>query len=69
MLRNYFTSVLRYIIRNKAFTAINILGLVIGMTAFILIGQYFVHETSYDKFWGMPTGCTVSISTGSIKVC
>lgn len=52
MLRNYFTSVRRYISRNKAFTAINILGLVIGMTAFMLIGQYVVHETGYDKFWG-----------------
>ena len=51
MLRNYFTSVRRYISRNKAFTSINILGLVIGMTAFMLIGQYFVHETGYDKFW------------------
>jgi putative ABC transport system permease protein len=51
MLRNYFTSVRRYVTRNKAFTAINIMGLVIGMTAFMLIGQYVVHETSYDKFW------------------
>lgn len=51
MLKNYFTSVWRYIARNKAFTAINILGLVTGMTAFMLIGQYVVHEISYDKFW------------------
>jgi len=52
MLKNYFTSVRRYISRNKAFTSINVLGLVIGMTAFMLIAQYFVHETGYDKFWG-----------------
>ncbi len=51
MLKNYFTSVRRYIARNKAFTTINILGLVIGMSAFMLIGQYVVHETSYDRFW------------------
>jgi putative ABC transport system permease protein len=51
MIRNYLTSVWRYIARNKAFTAINILGLVMGMTAFILIGQYVIHETSYDRFW------------------
>ncbi|HMJ67862.1 MAG TPA: ABC transporter permease [Cyclobacteriaceae bacterium] len=51
MLRNYFISVWRYIARNKVFTTINILGLVMGMTAFILIGQYVVHETSYDRFW------------------
>lgn len=51
MIRNYLTSVWRYIARNKAFTTINILGLVMGMTAFILIGQYVIHETSYDRFW------------------
>jgi putative ABC transport system permease protein len=51
MLQNYLTSVRRYISRNKAFTTINLLGLVIGMAAFMLIGQYFIHETSYDKFW------------------
>lgn len=51
MIKNYLTSVRRYISRNKAFSTINILGLVIGMAAFMLIGQYFVHETSYDKFW------------------
>jgi len=51
MLKNYLISVWRYIARNKAFTTINILGLVTGMTVFMLIGQYVVHETSYDKFW------------------
>lgn len=52
MIRNYLTSVWRYIGRNKAFTTINILGLVMGMTAFILIGQYVIHERGYDRFWG-----------------
>lgn len=52
MIRNYLTSVWRYIGRNKAFTTINILGLVMGMTAFILIGQYVIHEKGYDRFWG-----------------
>ncbi|HZY81332.1 MAG TPA: ABC transporter permease [Cyclobacteriaceae bacterium] len=51
MFKNYFTSVWRYIARNKAFTTINILGLVMGMTAFILIGSYVIHETGYDRFW------------------
>lgn len=51
MIKNYFTSIRRYIARNKAFTAINVLGLVMGMTAFILIGSYVIHETGYDRFW------------------
>src|SRR5258706_8354711 len=52
MIKNYLTSVWRYVLRNRAFTAINISGLIIGMTAFILIAQYVFHELSYDKFWG-----------------
>ncbi len=51
MIKNYFISIWRYISRNSIFTAINVLGLVIGMTAFILIVQYSYHEYSYDQFW------------------
>jgi len=50
MIRNYLTSIWRYISRNKAFTTINILGLAIGMTACMLITQYVMHEFSYDDF-------------------
>lgn len=51
MLKNYLTSVWRYISRNKAFTTINLLGLVIGVTAFMLIVQFVLHELNYDKMW------------------
>lgn len=51
MIRNYFVSVWRYISRNSVFTSINVLGLVIGMTAFLLIVQYSEHELTYDQFW------------------
>jgi len=51
MLFNYLTSIWRYIARNRSFTAINMAGLIIGMTAFILIVQYVVHELRYDRFW------------------
>jgi putative ABC transport system permease protein len=50
MFKNYFTSALRYIGRNKFFTAINIMGLAIGITACMLITQYVLHEFSYDNF-------------------
>jgi putative ABC transport system permease protein len=50
MIKNYFTSIWRYISRNKGFTIINILGLAIGMTACMLITQYVMHEFSYDDF-------------------
>lgn len=51
MIKNYFISVWRYVSRNSVFTAINVLGLVIGMTAFLLIVQYIEHEWTYDQFW------------------
>jgi putative ABC transport system permease protein len=50
MLKNYLTSVLRYISRNKGFTTINVAGLAIGMMACMLITQYVLHEFSYDDF-------------------
>jgi putative ABC transport system permease protein len=50
MLQNYFTAIFRYISRNKGFTIINGSGLVIGMTACLLILQFVMHEFSYDDF-------------------
>jgi putative ABC transport system permease protein len=50
MLRNYFITALRYIIRNKIPSLIQVLSLTIGITAFILIGLYARHEFSYDRF-------------------
>ena len=50
MLRNFFITSLRILWRNKVTSAINILSLSIGITAFILILLYVGHETSYDKF-------------------
>jgi len=50
MLRNFIITSLRILWRNKLVSAINILSLSIGITAFILIVLYVHHETSYDKF-------------------
>src|SRR3954468_9709823 len=50
MFRNYFITAFRNLHRNKLYTAINILGLAIGLAACLLIGVYINHELSYDKF-------------------
>jgi putative ABC transport system permease protein len=50
MIKNYLTSALRYINRNRAFTFINVFGLAVGMMACMLIAQYVLHEFSYDNF-------------------
>jgi putative ABC transport system permease protein len=50
MVRNYLKVAIRSILKNKIFTAINILGLAIGVAAFLLIVQYVSFERSYDTF-------------------
>lgn len=50
MFRNYVKIALRNLWKNKAFSAINITGLSIGLASFILITLYVVDELSYDRF-------------------
>ena len=49
MIKNYLTVAIRNIARNKTFSAINILGLAIGMACCILILLYVQDEISYDQ--------------------
>lgn len=49
MIRNYFTIAWRNLLRNKAFSAINILGLAIGISCFMLIAVFVNNELSYDR--------------------
>ncbi|SFF06810.1 ABC transporter permease [Spirosoma endophyticum] len=50
MLRNYLKIAWRNLVRNRAFSAINIVGLAIGVAACVLILQYVAFELSYDNF-------------------
>ena len=50
MLRNYLLIALRNLFRNRISSLVNILGLAIGMAAFVLIIQYVRFELSYDDF-------------------
>ena len=50
MFRNYLITSWRNLFRNKAYSAINIGGLAIGITACLLILQYIAFETSYENF-------------------
>ena len=51
MIKNYLKIAFRNLLRNKLFSALNILGLVIGMVASLLILQYVRFEMSYDSFF------------------
>jgi len=50
MIRNYFTISLRNLLKRKGYTALNILGLTIGITCCLLIFQYVSRERSFDTF-------------------
>ncbi len=49
MIKNVFIITLRNFIRQKGYSIINILGLAIGMAAFILIMMWVEEELSYEK--------------------
>jgi len=49
MLKNYLKITIRNIKRHKTFSFINMAGLVVGMTCFLLILVYVYYELSYDS--------------------
>ena len=49
MLKNYFKISVRNLMRHKTYTAINVIGLAVGLAAFLLINQYVTYERSYDS--------------------
>lgn len=50
MAKNDFKLAWRKLLKNKGFTFLNIIGLTLGFTGFILSYQYINRETSYDKW-------------------
>ena len=51
MLKSYIRSAYRNLVNHKVYGFINISGLSIGITCFLLIGFYVYDELSYDKFF------------------
>src|SRR5580658_8435616 len=50
MLKNYFLITWRNLSNNKAFTAINIAGLAIGIATCLMIMLFVQNEWSFDRF-------------------
>ena len=50
MIRNYFITAWRNLMKNKVFSFINILGLTIGITVCMMIFLYIMNEFSVDRF-------------------
>ncbi len=51
MLKNYITIAINNLLKNKLYSAINIIGLAIGLAACIVIALYVRDQTSYDRQW------------------
>src|SRR5438309_1709207 len=51
MISNHLKVSWRNLIKNKVFSAINIVGLAIGLSCFLLIALYVLDELSYDRFY------------------
>jgi len=50
MFKNYFKTAWRNLLKNKLYTAINVLGLTAGLTVGILILLWVQDESSFDSF-------------------
>ncbi len=50
MIKNYFKIAWRNLWKNKVFSAINIIGLAVGMAAFMVIMMFVGYEKSFDNF-------------------
>ena len=50
MIKNYIKTAFRTLQKNKGFTAINVLGLALGLAACLLIVFYVFDELSYDRY-------------------
>ncbi len=50
MIKNYFKVALRNVLKHKFYSAINILGMTLGVTACLMITLYITDELSFDKF-------------------
>src|SRR5690349_9913806 len=49
MIRNYFLIAIRNIIRDKVFSAINIVGLAVGITCFLALFLFVQDELTFDQ--------------------
>jgi len=50
MFKNYLTVAWRNMRNNKVYSALNIVGLAMGMAVALLIGLWVVNEYAYDRF-------------------
>jgi putative ABC transport system permease protein len=67
MLKNYLKIAWRNLLRNKAFSAINIVGLALGLATCMLISLYVLDELSFDRYNEKADQIVRVIFKGSMK--
>ncbi len=50
MLKNFFINAIRVMKKQRGYLMLNVGGLAIGITSFLFISLYVIHELSYDRF-------------------
>ena len=65
MFRNYLKIAFRNLLRQKTFSAINIVGLAIGIAVCLIILLWITEESSYDNFYPDSNNLYRTISDGS----
>ena len=50
MIRNYFTTAIRNLLKHKSHTIVNMAGLAVGFAAFIIISMVIYYQKSFDNF-------------------
>lgn len=50
MIKNFFISIIRSLRKQSGYMLLNLAGLTIGITSFLFISLYVIHELSYDRF-------------------
>ena len=50
MIKNFFLTAWRNLVKNKVHTVLNILGLTLGVAVFLIIGVWLQRELSFDDF-------------------
>ncbi len=50
MFKNYILTSWRNLVKHKGYTGVNLLGLVLGISAFIILGLYVWEDLSFNKF-------------------
>lgn len=50
MLKNYYLTAIRNLLKHKSYFLLNMSGLAIGIASFVFISLYIIHELNYDRF-------------------